>query len=410
MNNNENLKNEMAELQKELQKGLDAMLSEIGNKLKPNEKQEIQNEVDDIKELLQRLESGLIWLALFGKVSAGKSAIANSLMNDDIAEVNVKHGSTKEPKPYIKKPWCIVDVPGILDDKVEEHIALNEANKAHGHIFVIDKEPLGPEMELFDIVHKNTPHVPKIVFFNKLDMLTGQMPVKDQETVKRLVMEKMKKYVKSEDDIVFGSAQLYDKANDIMIRQRIPQLEDRLYEDTSTLGQMVNVIDFAKRGEELSGKVKEKILEVRKRVARKIIKAYAYGAIGTSWIPFDSLTVAPAMYASMVYALVKIMGEKESPNFNKGETALKIGKTCGSILLAEFAAVTVVETALSIFGPIGWLIDMAALSVFKYKRTIIFGEATLLYIENGFSFGNNPKEIMQEAREAAKSKYESFKK
>lgn len=408
MANNEQIKKEMKELQEELQKGLDAMLKELGSKLKPNEIEEIKKEVKEINELIDRLKSGLIWLALFGKTSAGKSAIANSLMNADVAEVGVQHDLTDKVHPYIREPWCIVDVPGIMGKKVNEKTALEEANRAHGHIFVIDGEPLETEIELFDLVKNNTPKVPRIVFFNKLDYFDHQ-PKRNFEIVKDLVIQKMSKYVKSEDDIVFGSAELYNKETDKMVRQRLPQLEDRLYGDTTTLGQIVNVFDPAERAVQLSFDVKQKIIEIRKKVARKLIKVFAYSAIGTSIVPFDSITVAPAMYASMVFSLVKIMGEKESPNFDKWDTALKIGKSCASFLVAEFVAVTTVETFLSIFGPIGWLIDLAALSAFKYKRTLIFGEATLLYIENGFSFGNNPREIMQRAKESAKTKYENFK-
>lgn len=412
--NNSELKKEMSELQKDLQKGLDSMLSEIGNKLKPHEKDEIQKEVNDIQELLKRLESGLIWLALFGRTSTGKSAIANSLMDADIAEVGVEHDLTKKPHPYVKEPWCIVDVPGIMGEKVNENIAIEEASKAHGYIYVVDGEPFSYEIELFDLIQKSNQlkksKVPTIVFFNKEDKLQ-LMPTKDREIIKQKVYEKMRKYVASDADIIYGSAELYDRAKDIMVRQKLPQLEDRLYEDASTLGQMVNIIDVAKRGEELTGKVRDRILEIRRKVARKAIAVYAIGQLGAIVVPLSELIAMPGILAGLTYSLVKIMGEKENKNFDVGRVTKDILQVCGEYLALEFIGITVIDTIADFlgFGIGGAILDLVGMSYFKYRRTLIFGEAVLLYIENDFSFGNNPRSMILQAKDSAKSHYEKFK-
>ncbi len=138
---NKQIFDEMTELQNELEKALEEMMEQIGNKLKPEEKDEIEKEMKDTQELIEQLKSGYVYVALFGNTSVGKSAIANSLVGADLAEVGIEHDLTQAPQPYEKDSWRIVDVPGILGEKVQQKIAIEEAKRAHGHIFVIEGEP-----------------------------------------------------------------------------------------------------------------------------------------------------------------------------------------------------------------------------------------------------------------------------
>jgi predicted GTPase len=79
---NEKIRQDVLEIQNELQNALNALINEVGSKLKPNEREEIQEEFQQLNELLERLKTGLVWIALFGKTSVGKSAIANSLLDE----------------------------------------------------------------------------------------------------------------------------------------------------------------------------------------------------------------------------------------------------------------------------------------------------------------------------------------
>jgi len=286
-NDHARIRKEMQQLRAELAKSLKEFLEskEIKSKLKPDEREALKKEFSDLDELLRQLETGLIHLALFGITSAGKSSIINSLMGKDIATVGPEHGVTVIEKEYKKEPWCLVDVPGILDNKVNDDRALSEAKRSIGHIFVVEKEPYGPEIQLFDLVYEHFRDSPRIVFVNKWDVQLNR-PKADREIVKEMIIKKMRKYVEDADkDIIFGSAALYDAELDKMIRQPLPQLEDRLYHDSGTLGEIVNIIDPTNRASSLISEVKKKILEIRKRVARRINVAFATTAIAASVVP-----------------------------------------------------------------------------------------------------------------------------
>ena len=116
MNNNQQIREEMNQIQVELEQAMTTLIQEFGKKLKDNERKEIEQELKELNELLERLKTSLVWVALFGKTSVGKSAVTNSLMNADVAEVGVEHDKTNKPTPYKKESWNIVDVPGIMGE------------------------------------------------------------------------------------------------------------------------------------------------------------------------------------------------------------------------------------------------------------------------------------------------------
>ena len=46
--------------------------------------------------MLAKLERGELHIAVFGRVSVGKSALANALLGEDAFTVGVLHGTTRE--------------------------------------------------------------------------------------------------------------------------------------------------------------------------------------------------------------------------------------------------------------------------------------------------------------------------
>lgn len=409
--NRANIRKEMAELRAEIAKSLRSFLNDkdIIDKLSVSEKQQVEKEFTDLDELLRRLETGLIYISLFGITSSGKSSIINSLLGEDLAKTGPEYGVTTEDGHYLKEPWMLVDVPGILDNQVNDRIAIEEAKLAIGHIFVVEKEPYGPELELFDLLYQNFKDSPRIVFVNKWDKQMHETAA-NRDIVKNRIISKMGKYVKDlNKDIIFGNAAL--KVGEKMVRQPLPQIEDRLYHDAGTLGEIINIIDPAHRASTLISDVKGKVIEVRRKVSRKITTGFALAAVGSSFIPFDSLLVAPGLFVGHFYGISSVMGAKISKE-NAGRITKEILKYCGEFLVAEFVALAVIEGIYSILTPIfgiGILLDYATLSYFKFRRTVIFGEICLAYIENDFSFGDDIRHTFEKAKEKANEQMRFYK-
>jgi ribosome biogenesis GTPase A len=144
----------MGAIQTELHQALKDLLTEVGAKLKPEERVELEAEFRQIDEVLERLKSGYVYVAFFGKTSVGKSAIVNALLGDDVAKVGIEIDLTSEVHEFRHEPWIIVDVPGVMGREELEKLAVEEAKKAHGIIFCLDGEPAARPIRV-DV--RNTP-------------------------------------------------------------------------------------------------------------------------------------------------------------------------------------------------------------------------------------------------------------
>jgi GTP-binding protein EngB required for normal cell division len=259
------IKQEADKIQLEIQSIFQTMLLDsTENKLKPEEQTKIENNFQDINEFIEMLKVGLISIALFGKYGVGKSSIINSLIGDDIAEIAHRHDVRQVLHPYKKEPWFLHEFPFIMDYPGYEKMAFEEAKKAHGIIFVISGEPYLPELELFELVHNAVPNIPKLVFVNKLDRQEFKYHKHDLRIVRQKITEKMGKFVNSPNNIIYGSARLYDQEHDEMVHQKLPQLLNRMYEDTGRLGQMMNILDPDHRNESLNPNIRDRILAMIK--------------------------------------------------------------------------------------------------------------------------------------------------
>ncbi|WP_445634248.1 Small GTP-binding protein [Nostoc sp. DSM 114161] len=176
----------------------------------------ISSPVSDVKDKI---------IALFGKTSVGKSAILNSLIGIDLAET---YEQSNLLTICFQSPFIWIDLPGTIGNKDNEQLAIKKAQKADGQIFVIDGEPYQDELELFDLVHQNSSHIPRIVFVNKWDIVTNNKPKKDRETIHSRISEKMSRFVNSPEDIVYGNAMFFDQLQDRMIGQELPQLINKI--------------------------------------------------------------------------------------------------------------------------------------------------------------------------------------
>ena len=395
------------------------LLNEYGSKLKADERQGIEKEVDELDTLLARIESGYVWLALFGKTSVGKSAIANSLIGDDVASVHVEMDHTKREMAYQKDPWMIVDVPGIMGNDVLEEVALGEARKALGLIYVIDGEPYGPELKLFDLIHAQFPDKPKLVFVNKMDVLEVANTKEECELVRNRIYDRMRGYVLADEDIIYGNAQ--KKEGDQKVRQQLPQLEERLYAGAGTLGAVLNVLDPAKRASDLATDVRNRVFDIRRKLARRFISIFGTLSIVGSFVPFSQLAVTPGILASMVWTVYKIMGYPISKNEAKN-ISIQFIKAGGLMLAVEFGAdialgaiTTIAVAMIPVFGiPLliaGAAANIVGIGYYRYRRTAILGEVTLEYIRNGGSWeGKDQKVVFEECKRRAEREYMKLKK
>jgi len=295
-----------------------------------------------------------------------------------------------------------------------EQIALDDAKKAHGIIFVIDGEPYQDELEAFEVVHRKIPMVPKIVFVNQWDKVQNR-PQAERAQIKKLIYAKMRGFVQNDADIVYGSAQHYNAATDSYERQEIPALITRMYENAGTLGMVMNLLDPARQATDLASGIREKIMGVKVRVARNVISAFATAEAVAGLIPVSEVLTAPGLLVGLTYTLMKILGVND-----ERDAALKIAKdlfwACAKFLTVDFGAsiaMSIVGATSILLGPIAWMGSVAifgAAGYYRYKRTVIFGEVALEYIKNNCSWGGeDPEKVIKMCRDRALEHYMKLK-
>lgn len=415
------IREELAEIQRELRKALWEIINEVGHKLTPEERAAIHQEFAELDELLERLKTGKVWLALVGKTNVGKSSVINALLENLEAEVSVLKDSTTEVTTYEREPWTFVDLPGIMGKPNLEQLALSEAKKACGVLIVLEDEPFEDELEAFEIIRRELPDLPMLVFVNKWDRFEKTATQKDRELVRHRIFEKMAPFVKSEDDIIYGSAMRRatdpETGEESMVLQKLPQLVEKMYEDAGLLGEVMALVDPAGRAVALNARIRQKILDVRIRTTRKVINAFGVAAIASGFVPFNQLLVLPGVYASMIFFIFKIMGK----NIDRGTAASVASQllgACGQVLGVRFAAVVIgdilLDSLLIATGPIGAIIGIlgtgSALSYFTYTRTTLLGEVAIDFILNNCSWGAEGQEsVIRRCEQRAKELYFSIK-
>ena len=89
-------------------------------------RQALAPEFEEMRQMLARLDEGELHLAVFGRVSVGKSALLNALLGQPLFEVGVLHGTTTRAhqarwEEQIAAGVHFIDTPGIneLDDRCE---------------------------------------------------------------------------------------------------------------------------------------------------------------------------------------------------------------------------------------------------------------------------------------------------
>jgi hypothetical protein len=257
---------------------LKSILEDLHGKLKPirsqlenlkiseDEYSQIIDDFNTLDAILEALEEQHVRIVLMGKVNAGKSSLANSLLQADVYKTDAIQGTTIKANGSIKLDnWEIHDTPGIMNNLADDEEAKQNIRRSHVKILVIDDQPYEPELDLFRWATELMPGLPTVVFFNKYDKFQNQ-PRVDKERILEVIKSKMRPFVKNvETDIVFGSASVFDPDSEFYKRQPPPEnLLNWLYNQADYSSTLIKVIDPAKQS---LTNIENNVLQVRERAS-----------------------------------------------------------------------------------------------------------------------------------------------
>jgi small GTP-binding protein len=371
----------------------------------------LQDDFQQVQAMLDKLEHGHLHIAVFGRVSVGKSALLNALLGEERFSVSPLHGETKLSEIAAWREIevagvYLIDTPGIneVSGEERERMAREVAGRADLVLFVADGDLTASEFNAIDaLVHLNRP---VLVALNKADRYSEE----ELELLLSSLREKLRDRV-SESYIVAVAAKpderIYlrlDAAGNEREERRRPvpdvqQLNESLWQLIEKEGMALSALNASLFAGQLSDAVAGRMVEVRRQVAERVITGYCLGkgvAVAVNPIPVADLVAALAMDASMVVHLARVYGMSVS----RGEAGQLI-RTIGAqmaLLMTTVWTVNLAASALKLGSAgLSTLITAAAQGAVGYYTTYIVGQAAQRYFAQGRSWGSaGPKRVVEQ--------------
>jgi hypothetical protein len=368
----------------------------------------LRDEYQQLRRMLDKLEQGHLHIAVFGRVSVGKSSVLNALLGRDAFSVSVLHGETKtegiaEWQEVDAGGVYLIDTPGIneIDGEAREKLAHEVANRSDLLLFVIDSDLTDVELTALKTVAET--QRPIILVVNKADQYN------DEEILAlRKIIRKRTKGLIASKNIVFTAASpskqtviLVDEAGNEKesIRQRpvdIINLKSRLWEIIEAEGKTLSALNASLFAGNLSEQLGEKILATRKALGEETIHMYCVGkgvAVALNPIPVADLLAAAAIDVSMVIHLSRIYGLPLSKS-EAGELIKTIAAQM-LVLYATFWAIHFASSALKI-GTAGFstVVTGIAQGAVAWYSTLVVGRVAEDYLAKGKSWGESGPKLV----------------
>lgn len=132
----------------------------------------------EMLELQNRRAGGRFHISLFGGASTGKSSLIDVLIPAAEVAMDVIKGTTIDAHHHSYKQLVITDLPGFdaVDQAELETLALEESQRAHVVVFLLNADISRSEMILFEKL--NQWHKPMVVALNKVDVYSAEQLTK----------------------------------------------------------------------------------------------------------------------------------------------------------------------------------------------------------------------------------------
>ncbi len=373
-------------------------------------RQALSDEYQQLSNMLEKLEKGHLHIAVFGRVSVGKSSVLNALLGKEAFSVSVLHGETKtegieEWQQVDAGGIYLIDTPGIneIEGEEREQLAHDVANRSDLLLFVVDSDLTEIELAALKIVADT--NRPIILVVNKADQYN-----QDEIFELRRIIRSRVKGIIAASNIVFTAASpskqtvIYvdDEGNEKeTVRQRpvdILGLKSRLWEILEVEGKTLSALNASLFAGNLSEQLGQRILETRKELGEDVIHMYCVGkgvAVALNPVPIADLLAAAAIDVSLVIHLSKIYGLPMSKT-EAGELIKTIAAQM-LVLYATFWAIHFASSALKI-GTVGFstVVTGLAQGAVAWYSTLVVGRVAEDYLAKGKSWGDSGPKLVVE--------------
>ncbi|MEW5833934.1 MAG: GTP-binding protein [Pseudomonadota bacterium] len=349
-----------------------------------------------VEAMLKRLEHGELHVAVFGRVSAGKSALGNALLGREAFAVGVLHGTTTEAAQApldeaAADGLVLVDTPGIneLDGEARERLAFEVAEISDLVVFVCDGDLTRDELDALRTLAAT--QRPLLLALNKADRYGERERTDLLEHLRGKVAGLV-----APDDVLAVAARpapqrVVDEHGERLepIPPQVAALRERLRAIAEREGRALTALNAGLHASRLTDQVSARIAETRRSVAAQLIRNYALAkglAVALNPIPVADLLAAAGLDAAMVVQLSRVYGLPLT-RAESGRLVATISAQLIALMGAIWGMQLVASALKGVSAGLSVLVTAAAQGAMGYYATVLIGRAAERYLVAGKSWG-----------------------
>ena len=364
-----------------------------------------------VEEMLGKLEHEEVHIAVFGRVSVGKSALLNALLGERRFSTSPLHGETRATQrgqwhEYRSGGVYLIDTPGIneIDGEARERLARETASRSDLVIFVVDGDIT--EVELSALKSLQREHRPLLLALNKSDRYTAAEREELLASLQRhtaSLVEPGHLLAVSADPPERVVIRVAADGSETEARERrepdVGDLRDLLWRILEREGRTLAALNASLFAGDLTDSVGARVLAARRHLGTRVIRTYCIAkgvAVALNPVPVTDLVAAVAVDLTMVVHLSKVFGLPLTRR-EAGELVKTIGAQM-ALLAGSAWAIHFLSSALKLgTGGLSALITGSAQGALAYYTTHIVGQAAERYLAAGKSWGDGgPKVVVRD--------------
>ena len=371
----------------------------------------LAEDYQQVQAMLDKLEHGHIHIAMFGRVSVGKSALVNALLGEQRFATSPLHGETRTIQSghwheFHDGNVYLIDTPGIneVDGEARERLAHEVAGRADLILFVVDGDLTQAELDALRGIAQL--RRPLILVLNKIDRFSQP----ERDSLREALLDHGAGLVHP-DNLVFAAAQpapqwvvrVDERGVESEEERRRPAdisaLKTRLWQILDSEGKTLAALNASLFAGGLSDQVAARVLQARRALGERVIRTWCIAkgvAVALNPVPVADLIAAAVVDVSMVIHLSRTYGLPLSRT-----EAGALVKTIGAQMLLLMGTVWAMHFAASALklgtGGLSAIVTGGAQGAVAYYSTYVVGRAAERYLANGKSWGEaGPKLTVRE--------------
>jgi GTPase len=371
----------------------------------------LADEYQQLQLLLEKIEHGHIHIAVFGRVSVGKSALLNALLGEARFSTSPLHGETTRAaharwQEYDAGGVFLIDTPGINEvaGELREQLAHDVAIRSDLVLFVVDSDITDTELRALRQVKGAAQRL--VLVLNKLDRYTRA----ERELLVKALRERTEGLIQPQD-IVTAAAQpteriviLVDAEGNETETRRCPPadvtaLRECIWDILKAEGKTMAALNAGLFAGRFSDRLTREIITIRRDLADTVVRNYCLGkgvAVALNPIPVADILAAAATDAAMIIHLSRVYGLPI--NSTEAGSLLKTIFTQLIFLMGTVWSMNLLSAALKgVTMGLSTVVTAGAQGAVAWYGTYVVGRAAEQYFAQGKSWGDGgPKRVVRE--------------